>query len=109
MTKTESPSRKVIPIVPVAGAAGKGASGTGSEELFSLYQSEKKIYPRSVAGLFSRWRWAMVFITQLVFYGIPWLQWGQRQAVLLAGAPATGTIGMTFLEGDSFLFTVTRY
>ena len=82
MNKTESPSRKVIPIVPVAGRPGKGASAAGSEELVSLYQSEKKIYPRSVAGLFSRWRWAMVFITQLVFYGIPWLQWGQRQAVL---------------------------
>ncbi len=24
----------------------------------------------------------MVFLTQLVFYGIPWLEWGQRQAVL---------------------------
>ena len=24
----------------------------------------------------------MVFITQLVFYGLPWLEWGQRQAVL---------------------------
>ena len=24
----------------------------------------------------------MVFLTQWVFYGLPWLQWGQRQAVL---------------------------
>lgn len=24
----------------------------------------------------------MVFLTQLVFYGLPWLEWGQRQAVL---------------------------
>jgi cytochrome c oxidase accessory protein FixG len=24
----------------------------------------------------------MVFLTQLVFYGVPWLEWGQRQAVL---------------------------
>ncbi|SFC20781.1 cytochrome c oxidase accessory protein FixG [Polaromonas sp. OV174] len=48
----------------------------------SLYQAQKKIYPRSVSGLFSRWRWAMVLLTQLVFYGLPWLEWGQRQAVL---------------------------
>lgn len=48
----------------------------------SIYQAQKKIYPRSVTGLFSKWRWAMVFITQLVFYGLPWLEWGQRQAVL---------------------------
>lgn len=48
----------------------------------SLYASQEKIYPRSVSGFFSNWRWAMVFLTQLVFYGLPWLEWGQRQAVL---------------------------
>jgi cytochrome c oxidase accessory protein FixG len=32
--------------------------------------------------LFARWRWGFVFLTQLVFYGLPWLEWGQRQAVL---------------------------
>ncbi len=47
-----------------------------------LYASPEKIYPRSVAGFFSNWRWGTVFLTQLVFYGIPWLEWGQRQAVL---------------------------
>jgi cytochrome c oxidase accessory protein FixG len=51
-------------------------------EMISLYASHEKIYPRSVSGLFSNWRWGMVFLTQLVFYGIPWLEWGQRQAVL---------------------------
>ncbi|MCW5642197.1 MAG: cytochrome c oxidase accessory protein CcoG [Rhodoferax sp.] len=50
--------------------------------MVSLYEAHKKIYPRSVSGLFSNWRWAMVWLTQLVFYGLPWLDWGQRQAVL---------------------------
>nr|WP_296448802.1 cytochrome c oxidase accessory protein CcoG [Rhodoferax sp. UBA5149] len=50
--------------------------------MVSLYASHEKIYPRSVSGLFSNWRWATVFLTQLVFYGVPWLEWGQRQAVL---------------------------
>lgn len=50
--------------------------------MVSLYEAHKKIYPRSVSGLFSRWRWALVWLTQLVFYGLPWLEWGQRQAVL---------------------------
>ncbi len=50
--------------------------------MISLYASHEKIYPRSVSGLFSNWRWGMVFLTQLVFYGVPWLEWGQRQAVL---------------------------
>ena len=50
--------------------------------MVSLYEAHKKIYPRSVSGVFSNWRWGMVFLTQLVFYGLPWLEWGQRQAVL---------------------------
>lgn len=48
----------------------------------SLYETERKIYPRSVTGRYSRWRWAMVWLTQLVFYGLPWLPWNDRQAVL---------------------------
>ncbi len=45
-------------------------------------EASRKIYPRSVSGVFTRWRWIMVFVTQIVFYGLPWLEWGQRQAVL---------------------------
>ena len=78
------PERKVIPIRPepmAAAGTGEGARGVDGE-MISLYASHEKIYPRSVSGLFSRWRWAMVVLTQLVFYGLPWLEWGQRQAVL---------------------------
>ena len=53
--------------------------------MVSLYEAHKKIYPRSVSGVFSRWRWVLVLLTQLVFYGVPWLEWGQRQAVLFWG------------------------
>lgn len=63
---------KVIPIQPVP----PGEEGQG------LYASEKKVYPRSVTGTFAQWRWAFVWLTQIVFYGLPWLQWGERQAVL---------------------------
>jgi len=66
---------KVIPITPVPATADEG-------ELQGLYVSEQKVYPRSVSGVFSRWRWYFVALTQLVFYGLPWLQWGERQAVL---------------------------
>ena len=48
----------------------------------SLYESRIKIYPRSVTGVFSRWRWITVWVTQLFFYGMPWLQWNGRQALL---------------------------
>jgi hypothetical protein len=47
-----------------------------------LYEAQKKVYPRSISGLFTRWRWFFVFATQLFFYGMPWLQWGGRQAML---------------------------
>ena len=47
-----------------------------------MYQKAPDIYPRAVKGWFAAWRWAMVWLTQLFFYGLPWLQWGGRQAVL---------------------------
>ena len=48
----------------------------------SLYEVRRKIYPRAVRGWFAGWRWALVWATQLVFYGAPWLTWNHRQAVL---------------------------
>ena len=76
-------SQKIIPIVAQSAApSGAAVFGGDDAEMVSLYQSDTKIYPRSVSGLFTRWRWGFVFLTQLVFYGLPWLEWGQRQAVL---------------------------
>ena len=51
-------------------------------QAMSVYVTEEKIYPRSVSGVFARWRWGMVFLTQAIFYGMPWLTWNARQAVL---------------------------
>ena len=48
----------------------------------ALYEVRKKIYPRAVHGRFAAWRWTLVWLTQLVFYGVPWLSWNGRQAVL---------------------------
>jgi cytochrome c oxidase accessory protein FixG len=77
LSTRKSSSGKVIPIVP-----SEDAAIAADPEMVSLYEAHKKIYPRSVSGLFQNWRWVMVWITQLVFYGLPWLDWGQRQAVL---------------------------
>lgn len=55
---------------------------TEKEVVISLYKAHEKIYPRSVFGYFAKWRWVMIWLTQLFFYGMPWLQWGQRQALL---------------------------
>jgi cytochrome c oxidase accessory protein FixG len=73
---------KVIPIAPSADRSPIAPPPGADAETVSLYEAHTKIYPRSVSGLFSRWRWAFVWLTQLVFYGLPWLEWGQRQAVL---------------------------
>ncbi|MDE2627995.1 MAG: cytochrome c oxidase accessory protein CcoG [Burkholderiales bacterium] len=70
------PARAPHKVVPIA------ASGGSSAEMVSLYQSEAKIQMRSVRGWFAGWRWALVWFTQLLFYGLPWLQWNGRQAVL---------------------------
>jgi cytochrome c oxidase accessory protein FixG len=52
------------------------------EQVISLYKKSETIYARAVDGWFAKWRWVMVWLTQLVFYGLPWLAWNNRQAVL---------------------------
>ncbi|MDO8442552.1 MAG: cytochrome c oxidase accessory protein CcoG [Polaromonas sp.] len=74
---TGTPQR-IIPIMAVGGPA----AGDDSSAMVSLYESERKIYVRSVSGWFNRWRWAMVWATQGVFYGLPWLSMNDRQAML---------------------------
>ncbi len=92
----QSAARKVIPIAPAA-------AGDAGE---SLYEAQKKIYPRAVRGLFARWRWLFVWATQLVFYGLPWLQWGERQAVLFdLGARRFYILGYVLYPQDFIYLT----
>jgi cytochrome c oxidase accessory protein FixG len=64
---------------------GNGA-GQGGQVLQPMYQKRKEIYPRNRfgpgLGWFQKWRWVFVWITQIVFYGLPWLTWNGRQAFL---------------------------
>ncbi len=94
---TDAPkSRKVIPI------AAQSADG----ELVSLYASHQKIHPRSTTGFFTNWRWAMVWLTQIIFYGLPWLEWGQRQAVLFdLGARRFYIFGLVLYPQDFIYLT----
>ncbi|MGE0310157.1 MAG: cytochrome c oxidase accessory protein CcoG [Lautropia sp.] len=62
--------------------ASSGVDADDSGGFFSNYAAHEKIYARSVSGRYARLRWAAVIFTQLLFYGIPWLQWNGRQAVL---------------------------
>jgi cytochrome c oxidase accessory protein FixG len=65
-----------------AGSAAQLDGRNGSTQVVSLYQKQRKIYPRAVSGWFAGWRWALVWATQLLYYGLPWLSWNDRQAVL---------------------------
>ena len=48
-------------------------AGNDTEE--TLYAVRQKVYPRAVTGTFAAWRWTLVWLTQILFYGMPWLQW----------------------------------
>lgn len=48
----------------------------------SFYEKRKKIYAKRVRGFFDNWRILLVILTQAVFYGGPWIEWNDRQALL---------------------------
>lgn len=80
-----TPSSKIPSVIPIVPSPDKSpiAPPPGADAAtISLYAAHQKIYPRSTEGFFTRWRWALVLLTQLAFYGLPWFEWGQRQMVL---------------------------
>ena len=62
----QSPDKRIIEIKPVS-------------------DPNVTVHPRSVSGLFNNWRLAFVWLTQIVFYGLCWLPWNGRQAVIYSG------------------------
>lgn len=59
------------------------SQSTAAPAPVSFYEKHKTVYIRDVKGWWNTWRWALVWVTQILFYGTPWLQWNDRQAVLL--------------------------
>lgn len=51
------------------------------EQLIDLYESAERIHPKKVKGRFAKLRIAVLVITQLVFYLLPWMSYNGRQAV----------------------------
>jgi cytochrome c oxidase accessory protein FixG len=73
----------------------------------ALYEVRKTIHPRAVHGWFAGWRWALVWATQLVFYGLAWLPWNDRQAVLFDIVHRKFFIfGLVFFPQDIIYLTV---
>jgi cytochrome c oxidase accessory protein FixG len=51
-------------------------------QVIKMYAKREDIFPREVKGHYTNLRWICLILTQLVFYGAPWLQWNGRQAIL---------------------------
>jgi polyferredoxin len=83
------------------------SDGSENQASGSFYVSEKKVYPRSTSGVFSRLRIAAVLWLLGMFYVFPWLRWDGRQAVLF-DLPARKfyVFGMTFWPQDFFFLAM---
>lgn len=61
-------------------SAGAGSPGdAGHDELYAKHQ---KVYPRQVHGIFATLRTLGVVVLLGLYYGVAWLQWDGRQALL---------------------------
>src|SRR5690606_5723576 len=88
-------------------AVARPQKGTSAQVERALSDVRNKVYPRSVSGIYARWRVIMVFVTQIIFYGLPWLQWEGRQAVLFdLGARKFYLFGMVLWPQDVIYLSV---
>ena len=70
----------------------------------SYYQAHQKVYPREVKGRFTTLRITAVWVLLGLFYGLPWLRWDDRQAILFdLPARKFHLLGLTLWPQD-FIF-----
>jgi cytochrome c oxidase accessory protein FixG len=71
-----------------------------------LYAARQKIYPREIDGRFQRLRTIAAWALLGIFYLIPWIPWGERQAVLF-DLPARKfyIFGLTLWPQDFYFLT----
>ena len=79
----------------------RGAGGAAAPD--SFYVAHQKIYPREVKGRYARLRVLAVWVLLGIYYLLPWVSWGGRQAVLF-DLPARKfyIFGLTFWPQDFF-------
>ncbi len=98
------------PAVPAVRAAGPRSGGVppppddSSGAVVSLYQKQRKLYPRAVSGRFAAWRWSLVWLTQILFYGLPWVTLGDRPLVVFDLAARRFYVGPLVLYPQDFVF-----
>jgi len=73
----------------------------------ALYVSERKIYPRDIAGRFQHLRHLAVMLLLGLYYVFPWINWEGRQSVLF-DLPARKfyILGLTFWPQDFFFLAL---
>ena len=82
-------------------------TATEQPQEVALFEVHKKIQVRAVSGVFATWRWILVWFTQLLFYGLPWLTWNGRQSVLFDLVQRKFYIfGLVFWPQDVFFLAV---
>lgn len=75
-------------------------------EEVSLYKKREKIYVREVHGLFQKLRSVSLWVLMLGYFGLPWIQFGERQAVLFdLPARQFHIFGVTFWPQDFILLS----
>jgi cytochrome c oxidase accessory protein FixG len=71
-----------------------------------LYAARQKIYPREIGGRFQRLRTIAAWALLGIFYLIPWIAWGGRQAVLFdLPARKFHIFGLTLWPQDFYFLT----
>ena len=74
---------------------------SGDDQVF--YKKREKIFPREVSGVFNRLRYLSMFILLGLYYFVPYIQWGERQAVLFdLPARKFHIFGLTLWPQDFF-------
>jgi cytochrome c oxidase accessory protein FixG len=81
-------------------------TGPEAELEGGLYQARQKIYPREISGRFQRWRTIAVWVLLGIYYALPWIRWGGRQAVLFdLPARKFHIFGLTLWPQDFYFLT----
>jgi cytochrome c oxidase accessory protein FixG len=82
-------------------------AGKFEESSSSLYAARKKVYPREQAGRFQSLRELALVVLLGLFYGLAWLPWDGRQAVLFdLPARKFHVLGLTFWPQDFFFLAL---
>lgn len=93
-----------IPVRDVTPDAAVGSHDPKKTVSQEMYAKREHIYVREIKGLFQRLRRSANWLLMALFFGMPWLNWGERQAVWFdLPSRAFHILGATFYPQDFML------